>query len=235
MKIKGIIFDKDGTLMDFAAFWIPVAENAVQYILDIVGADNSLAGEMLNSIGSYEGIRGVLCSGTYEQIADKFYGILSEHNIEIDKQELNTITYQAFHNSIECGEIIPTCDNIKEVFSNLKESGRIIALVTTDDEYITQKCLEMLEIYSFFDVIYSDDGIHPSKPNPYYISRLCEEKGLSTDELIMVGDTMTDMKFAENGGIMSIGVAKKEKDREVIMKSADYVIDDISKLNSILR
>lgn len=235
MKIKGIIFDKDGTLMDFAAFWIPVAENAVQYILDIVGADNSLSGEMLNSIGAYEGIRGILCSGTYEQIADGFYDVLSEHNIEIDKQELNTITHQAFHNSIEYGEIIPICDNIEEVFSELKESGRIIALVTTDDEYITQKCLKMLGIYNFFDSIYSDDGIHPSKPNPYYILKLCEEKGLSADELVMVGDTMTDMQFADNGGIMSIGVAKNEKDREVILKSADYVIDDISKLNSILR
>ncbi len=235
MNIKGVIFDKDGTLMDFAAFWIPVAENAAQYILDIVGADNSLSGEMLNSIGAYEGIQGILCSGTYEQITDGFYDVLSEHNIEIDKQELNTITYQAFHNSIEHGEIIATCDNIKEVFSELKENGRIIALVTTDDEYITQKCLKMLGIYNFFDAIYSDDGIHPSKPNPYYILKLCEEKGLSADELVMVGDTMTDMKFAENGGIMSIGVAKNEKDGEVILKSADYVIDDISKLNSILR
>lgn len=235
MEIKGVIFDKDGTLMDFAAFWIPVAENAVKYILNIVGADNSLIGDMLNSIGAYAGIQGILCSGTYEQIADKFYGVLSENRIETDKKGLNAITYSAFHKSIEYGEIIPTCDNITGVFSALKKSGRIIALVTTDDEYITKKCLKMLGIYNFFDVIYTDDGINPSKPNPYYISRLCEEKGLSADGLVMVGDTITDMKFAENGGIMSIGVAKNEKDREVIMKSADYVIDDISKLNSILR
>ncbi len=235
MKIKGVIFDKDGTLMDFASFWIPVAENAVKYILDIVGADNSLAGEMLNSIGVYAGIQGVLCSGTYEQIADKFYEVLSDNDIRIDKKELYAVISQAFHNSIKYGEIVPTCDNIKEVFAELKKSGRIIALVTTDDEYVTKECLERLDIYNFFDVIYSDDGIHPSKPNPYYISKLCADTGLAVGELIMVGDTMTDMKFAENGGIMSIGVAKKEKDREVIMKSADYVIDDISKLNSILR
>lgn len=235
MKIKGIIFDKDGTLMDFGKFWIPTAENAVRDILDIVGADNSLSSEMLDSIGAYDGIRGILCSGTYEQIADKFYDVLSNNGIETDKTSLKIITLQAFHNSIKYGEIVPTCDNIKEVFAELKKSGRIIALVTTDDEYITKKCLERLGIYNFFDVIYSDDGMHPSKPNPYYISKICGDMGLAADELVMVGDTMTDIKFAGNGGIMSIGVAKNKNDRDIISKSADYVIDDISKLSSVLR
>ena len=60
MNIKGMIFDKDGTLMDFASFWIPVAENAVKNILEMVGGDFSLSDKMLSSIGAYSGIRGIL-------------------------------------------------------------------------------------------------------------------------------------------------------------------------------
>ena len=32
-QIKGIIFDKDGTLADFGSFWIPVAEKVIHDIL----------------------------------------------------------------------------------------------------------------------------------------------------------------------------------------------------------
>ena len=33
MSIKAIVFDKDGTLMKFEDFWIPVAEHAVELII----------------------------------------------------------------------------------------------------------------------------------------------------------------------------------------------------------
>lgn len=233
MNIKGIIFDKDGTLMDFASFWTPVAENAVNSILDMVGGALSLSDKMLKSIGAYSGIRGVLCSGTYEQISDEFYNILKEHT-EVDRRQLLGITSQAFHNSIGYGEIIPACNNIVDVFAELGSKYKTLALVTTDDEYITRKCLDELGIYNFFDRIYADDGIHPSKPNPYYISKLCMEEGLSPEELVMVGDTMTDIKFAKNSGIMSIGVAKSMEDKEVLRGKADHIIRDISQINSVL-
>lgn len=33
MKISGIIFDKDGTLLDFNEFWIPAAQCVIRRIL----------------------------------------------------------------------------------------------------------------------------------------------------------------------------------------------------------
>ena len=235
MNIKGIIFDKDGTLMDFAAFWVPVAENAVQYTIDALKLDVSLFDDMLNAIGAYSGIHGMLCYGTYEQIADALYTVLHEkNNFAINRQRLSGILSEAFHSSIEHGAIIPTCDNIVKVFSDLKESGKMLALVTTDDAYITEKCLKTLGIYEYFDRIYTDDGIHPSKPDAYYIYRFCAEENLLPDEIAVVGDTMTDILFAKNGNCVSIGVAKNSEDREALSKSADYVIRDISQINRVL-
>ena len=54
MKTQAIIFDKDGTLLDFDKFWVPVTKTAINEILKKYGGDASLATPMLESIGVTE-------------------------------------------------------------------------------------------------------------------------------------------------------------------------------------
>jgi len=46
--IKAIIFDKDGTLIDFDSFWIAVSENAINHILAELNMQNIPLSEMLH-------------------------------------------------------------------------------------------------------------------------------------------------------------------------------------------
>lgn len=232
--VKGIIFDKDGTLMDYASFWVPIAEKAVEYILKKVGGKTELKAKMLEASGAYLGMQGLLRAGTYGQISDTFYVMLAKSGIKVERAELNQITRQAFHESRGVGKILPTCDEIREVILALKKIVKVLALVTSDDAYMTEQCLKNLGIHDLFDRIYADDGIHPSKPDPYYIKLLCKEEGMKPEELVMVGDTPADMAFAENGGVIGIGVAKNAEDKKILMEKATFVIDDISGVKEII-
>jgi hypothetical protein len=69
---------------------------------------------------------------------------------------------------------------------------------------MTEDCLHRLGITSYFTDIYTDDGTHPNKPDPYCIFALQEKYGLSSEEIVMVGDTIKDMQFARNGGTVLI-------------------------------
>lgn len=237
MKIKGIIFDKDGTLLDFDAFWISVAVAAVSDILKAVNADESLANECLATIGTdgkSASLDGILCKGTYAQMANAFYDVLRKANCVIEPDTLYNVVIKAFHDNVAHGKVIPACNDITDVFKRLGKMGIKTAVVTTDDRYVTEKCLDLLGIKDFFCRIYTDDGIHPSKPNPYYINQFCREERIERSELIMVGDTLTDMSFAENGGIRAIGVAKTEEGRILLESKAYAVVDDISNIFNVI-
>lgn len=237
MKIRAIIFDKDGTLLDFDAFWISVAVAAVSDILKAVNADASLADECLAAIGTdgkTAAPDGILCKGTYAQMTDAFCDVLKKTNSCIECDTLNTVVIKAFHDNISQGKVIPACNDITDVFKRLEKMGIKTAVVTTDDRYITEKCLDLLGIKDFFCRIYTDDGIHPTKPNPYYIKQFCSDEGLERGEILMVGDTLTDITFAENGGIKSMGVSKTDEGKQLLLSKANFVADDISQIFDVI-
>lgn len=234
MKLKGIIFDKDGTLMDYEMFWINIAEYAIKDILKNTGQSEGLLEKMLEAIGAYEGISGLLCYGTYRQISKVLYSVLIDNKADIDEKSIYEMTVEAFNKNTDFGNIVPVCENITGIFKYLHSKNIRIALVTTDNMYITEKCLRTLGIYDYFDRIYADDGVNPTKPNPYYIYEFCREENLETRDVVMVGDTLTDMQFAKNGGIKFIGVAKSDTDKQILGENTDCVISDISYLSDVL-
>ena len=82
--------------------------------------------------------------------------------------------------------------------------------------------------------IYTDDGEMPAKPDPYCIYALCEKERISKTEIIMVGDTLTDTRFAKNGGIKVIGVAQNDENKRILEMEADVVIPDISYIFEVI-
>lgn len=51
MDIQAIIFDKDGTLLDFDAFWIAVSVYAIKDMLKQLGRENIPVDEFLDVLG----------------------------------------------------------------------------------------------------------------------------------------------------------------------------------------
>ncbi len=224
--IKGIVFDKDGTLLDYESFWIPVAVGAIKLLLEKRGSEERLA-EALGAVGAYDGIKGVLCHGTYGDIADAMNTALGIS--DLDGEEVG----DAFASSAELAKVLPTCENIRGVFEALRDADITVALVTSDNAAMTEYCLSELGILDMFDVIYADDGVHPSKPDPYYMGRFCSEYGFSPSEVIMVGDTMTDMRFAERSGCIGVGVGKYAP--ELLSEKANHIIPNISYIFEVIK
>ena len=64
MKTKAVLLDKDGTLMEFDAFWRTASYGALEDLLRGLGGDLSAVGELLSALGVGNGatdITGALC------------------------------------------------------------------------------------------------------------------------------------------------------------------------------
>ena len=50
----------------------------------------------------------------------------------------------------------------------------------------------------------------------------------------MVGDTLSDTTFALNGGIKSVAIAKTPTQKQMLEKTATYIVEDISQLLDVI-
>lgn len=97
MSIKAIVFDKDGTLMKFEDFWIPVAEHAVKLILSNLSIKQVESQLLLDSIDVYGGKDSILCYGTYKDMSDAFAKKITELGAYCDSDKLYRLTVTSFH------------------------------------------------------------------------------------------------------------------------------------------
>ena len=237
MNTEGIIFDKDGTLLDFDAFWVKVSVVAIRALLNDIGTELVDISEILTALGVRDGrtdTNGVLCKGTYEQMGQIVYDVLMKHGISVLQDVVIRRVEVAYQQNAEAGEVKPTCPDLVEVLTGLKNKGLKLAIVTTDNPLITNQCLDQLGIRMLFDRIYTDDGQTPTKPHPHCAWDFCREFGLKKENVVMVGDTLTDMSFAQNAGIRGVGLAVDDQTKAVLLPYADTVISSISHLPEVL-
>lgn len=237
MKADAVIFDKDGTLLDFDAFWVSVSVKAIAEVLarfEMTDAPTDGILEALGVRGGSTDIDSVLCKGTYAQMGEVVYGVLRRYGCKADRKEVTEAVIDAYNRNSDSGEVRPTSPNLREVLTELKSKKKKLAVITTDNAVITRKCLEKLGIEDLFDKIYTDDGHTPPKPSPYCAVDFCEKIGVRLEDAVMVGDTATDIEFAKNAGIPAVILAKTDKSKELFSPYADAVIGDLSELTKIL-
>lgn len=224
--VKAIIYDKDGTLMQFDAFWIPVTQAAIKSIIEKYSGANAetalkIAGETEIELGILNGVidpNGVLCGGTYSQFAEIVNSVFKKNgvNVVVDKEAIENAVAE---NTCK-GVILPTCRDLRRKLEEARKSARIF-VVTTDYGAVTEYCLKKLGIFDLFDVIFCDDGKTPCKPDPFAADEIARKLRIEKNEIYMVGDTGTDKRFADNARINFVFVGKEGVIKEKSIYKAD--------------
>lgn len=238
MKVDAVIFDKDGTLIDFDSIWVPVSVAAMEDVLRTLGREEIPVEEFLTAFGVHDGvtdINGVLCHGTYAQMGEVVLKILEEHGCSVTEEKIVKLVSEAYVNHTDAGEIKPVDPSLARVLTEMKDYGMKLAVVTNDGEALTRKCLDGMGIRDLFDRVYTDDGTMPHKPDPACADDFSRLTGIGKERIAMVGDTAVDMQFAKNAGLLAVGIAKNERNRQILAPLADIVIENTAQVFEILK
>jgi len=231
--IKGILFDKDGTLIDFS-LWRNAGINTIQTILTEYNLnDDKLNKELQKAIGIKEkGVEpfGALAYGSHEDLAYELHSILKKHiNIDYDKFETHVVELlrkEVLRDDVEFKEIV----NIRKLYEYLNSNNIKMGMATADSKQSAMHLINKLNLHDSFDFIGSYDGTMKMKPHKDMCMRFCSMYNLEPGEVAIVGDSYSDMLFALNSGAIGVGVLSGVSSKINLKDVANVIVPSVESL-----
>ncbi len=231
--IRGLLFDKDGTLVDFFATWIPAFCQAAEQIAETAGrpeiADHLLAEAGYDRTSGNLEADSMLASGTNRDITECWRAILGDaapHDMERRILETFRETSQ--------DSLVATAD-LPRLFRYLGGHGYFHGIATNDDTALAELAAQQLGIRDHLAFVCGADGGFGGKPGPGMGLAFCAHTGLAPGEVAMVGDTAADAGMARTAGLgAAIGVLTGVATRGQLEPWFDVVVDSVADLPDLL-
>lgn len=213
-KIKAILFDLDGTIINSEEG----ITKCVQYALKEYGIDEPDRGRLTCFIGP-----------PLEPVFQEKYGMTQEEAWQavLKYRERFDVT-----GIFECS----LYDGIEEAVKRFREKGYVIALASSKPEIACRRILEHFSLLSYFDEVAGStlDGSISTKQEVLeeLFRRLAlRPEKLEKDDMCLIGDTKYDAAGAKAAGIRCIGVSYGFGTREELHAAgAGAVFDKIEEV-----
>lgn len=225
-KIKAILYDVDGTLLDFET----QEEVALSYCFKKYNL-GELSEEKLElykriNLGYWEMFEKNLITKE-KLVVKRFEDYLEALGVKLDAEEVNDTYFS------KLGDTIVFKDNSYELVKSLK--GKIKQYVVTNGAIRVQKTkLAKSGFDKLMDDVFISDEVGYQKPRKEFFDAIKNRLGdVANDEILIVGDSLTsDMKLADNCNLISCFYNPKKKDYKVDFK-IDYEISDLNEVKKI--
>jgi phosphoglycolate phosphatase len=229
--IKAILFDKDGTLIDFDRTWFEVAD-----LMALKAADGSRsrADHLLIEAGYDFGTRrfkadSVFAAGTNADIIALWYPHQSPSERQATIEDYDRFVGE---NASAKPYGLP---GVKDALERLHRQGYRMGVATNDSTKGAERTLAALGMSQLFDAAYGYDAVANPKPAPDTVRAFCDLTGYKPAEMAMVGDNRHDMEMARAAGVgMAVGVLSGNGTRETLLPLADVLIDSVADLPGLL-
>ncbi|MFH1245393.1 MAG: HAD-IA family hydrolase [Candidatus Omnitrophota bacterium] len=210
-RIKLIIFDLDGTLVDSQ----DAIARGINFALTRVGLEPKPGAEISSYIGT--GVDDLI----RKSLGQKAQGFF---------EKTKTIFEDYRINFPDTSSLYP---RVKETLEFFKEKKK--AVVTNRKYEFAAVTLKKLGIFDCFEKVLGGDDARCMKPSACLVNELIFQLKIAKNKTIMVGDMDVDILAGKAAGITTCAVTYGIGRREDILKAKpDYIIDNLAELKDII-
>jgi phosphoglycolate phosphatase len=229
--IKGVLFDKDGTLIDYHRSWSAINRAAAALA---ASGDPALAEKLLN-IGGVDLSTGrtrpdsLFAAANTLEIAEAWV----EAGCMIGVAALTEALDRLFVEGADAA--VPVTDLLR-LFARLKELGLFVGIASSDSEAAINRLVDRFALGDLVDFVAGYDSGYGTKPEPGMLLAFCNAVGLQPADVAVVGDNLHDMAMAAAGGAgLRLAVLTGTGTAETLRPSSDFCLPGIEMLEEVLR
>lgn len=212
MKIKGVLFDLDGTLVNTT----PLILESFRHTFRQFGMPVPSDSELVAGFGLP--MRTAVTAYMPDEMADEFCD-----------------AYRAYQRTRH-DELIQGIDGVAETLSALKQSSIKMAVVTSKKRPAAIRDLGCYDLVKYFDTIIACDDCAENKPLPGPSLMALKRLGLTGADCIAVGDSPYDLQSARAAGCQTAAVRYTSFDWNFILNEGkpDYVLNKMTDLLTLI-
>jgi phosphoglycolate phosphatase len=233
---KLVVFDKDGTIIDYRSTDLELAKVRKKSVERVVGRETAeLWGRIVGVDLKSEKIdyRGPL--GTEPRrdemliAAAAFY--LKGHSWD-EARHLAQRAYDLADDAMKPPYGAVLLEDVAKTLGKLRANGLKLTVASTDTHKRTVECFRALGIASLFDAVVGPEDVVNGKPSPGMIFEILKQTCSRADECVMVGDSIADMRMGRSAKVKAcIGVLTGITRLREFAKLADVVVDSAAQLD----
>jgi phosphoglycolate phosphatase len=222
-RIRGVVFDKDGTLFDFQATWGAWSRGMIEAES---GGDPAQVVRIAEALGydltsSRFHPSSVVIAATTETVAERLLEVIPG----VGKEELmaRMDARAALAPQVEAAPL-------GRLLARLRDMGLSLGIATNDTEEPARRHLRAAGVEEMFDFIAGYDTGWGGKPGPGQLLAFARAAGIEPSACAMVGDSLHDLAAARAAGMVGVGVLTGVAARETLEPVADVVLGSIAEL-----
>lgn len=213
MRIRGAIFDVDGTLLDSMFIWDTIGE---AYLRSIGYQPKENLNETFKNMSLHQAAR-------YYQTE---YGVTQSIDEIMDGVNAMLERYYRFE--------VPLKPGVAELLEWLRQDGVRLCIATATDRHLVEAALDRCGVLSCFGEIFTCNEVGHGKDEPDIFEAALRFLGTRREETLVFDDALYAVRTAKEAGFPVAAVYDgHEKAQDQIRMLADVYLEELTQLDKI--
>ena len=210
MRIRGAIFDVDGTLLDSMFIWDTIGET---YLRSIGYEPREKLNEVFKNMSLFQAAR-------YYRTE---YGVTLSIDEIMNGVNAMLERYYRFEVSLKPG--------VAELLAQLQASGVKLCIATATDRYLVEAALERCGVLSCFGAVFTCNEVGHGKDEPDIFEEALRFLGTEKAETVVFDDALYAVRTAKEAGFPVAAVYDShERSQAEVCARSDLYLEDLTQL-----